>query len=102
MRKPYGLYPPAMARLPKVSCTSPAIPAAFCCAGGVAEAAVPVRVPMGSGLLVVTAPVVSWMTALPLTWPESRKTGRAMKVRRAPVPSGTEASKSAEREERLL
>ena len=54
------------------------------------------------GLLVVVLPVVSWMTAAPLAWPESRKAGLAMKVSRAVVPSGTEASKEASSEERLL
>jgi len=66
------------------------------------EAAAPVRVPMGSGLLAVTEPVVSEMTALPLACPESRKAGRAMMVKRATEPSGTEASKSEERLVRLL
>ncbi len=61
------------------------MPTAFCCAGGVTLVAT--RVPMGSGMAVSVVPeMVDWVTlitALPVAWLESRKTGRATTVIRA-------------------
>jgi len=62
------------------------------------EAVAPVMVPIGSGWLVVTPVVVRLITAVPVACPESRKAGWPMKVSRAPVPSGTDASKAASSE----
>ncbi len=84
------------------------MPAAFCCAGiaavVVADAPVFTSVPKGSGMVTSALPAVvdssTETTALPLAWPESRKTGLATTLKRALVPIGMEASNgdsSAER-----
>ena len=78
-RKPAGEYPPARPKCGKISCNSPPMPTAFCCAGGVV--AVLVNVPIGCGICTSEEPAVvdscTVITLVPSACPESRKTGLA-------------------------